>query len=125
MQLRSDSENPWHVLLSNRPGYTGISIGSGSTWATIKTGELVSTGVWHHVAVTYGGVAPGEIASFQIFLDAVPQALTAAGAFSSQPQESRIGGTVGANHWRGMIRDVRIYNHVLSPAEITALHAAP
>ena len=89
MQIRSDSASPWHVLLSNQASYLGISLGSGGTWATIKTGTLPSLGVWHNVVAIYNGNGPGIIGNFQIFLDGVLQATSTAGGMA--PRRSRAG----------------------------------
>jgi hypothetical protein len=124
MQIRSDTASPWHVLLSDQAMYFGISLGSGDgTWATIKTDNLPSTGLWHHVVATYNGSGPGTIGNFQIFLDGVGQTLVVAGAYTTQTQQSRIGADESPlNQWKGLIRDVRIYNRVLSSQEILQLY---
>jgi hypothetical protein len=125
MQLRTDSETPWHVLLSTDPGFFGISVGSASGWVPIKTGVIPSTGVWHHVAVRYDGTDSSAISSFQIALDGVAQPLTAASGYGEQVQGSRIGASYAGNQWKGLIRDVRIYDRLLTTAEAAALFAAP
>jgi hypothetical protein len=122
MQLRSDTNFPWHVLLSNDPGHLGISLGSADAWATIMTGVIPTLAVWHHIAVTYNGHAPDVIANFQIFLDGAAQTLLQSGGYGDQPQDSRIGGSSsGQNPFRGFLRDVRIYDRVLDPGEIAEL----
>lgn len=124
MQIRSDTISPWHVLFSNAPQYLGISAGSGDgTWATIKTETVPSLGDWHHVVVTYNGTGPAAVANFQIFLDGVPQLVVAAGGYGTQTQLSRIGAASDPlNQWKGLLRDIRIYNRVLTVQEIVQLY---
>jgi hypothetical protein len=123
MQLRTDTATPWHVLLSNDPTWMGISLGSGADWATIKTGSVPSTGAWHHLAVTYSGADPSVITNFGITFDGAAQSLAAAGGYGGQPQGSRIGGSTGGNQFKGSIRDVRIYDRVLTTGEIADIFA--
>jgi hypothetical protein len=125
MQIKSDTISPWHVLLSNNSSFLGISAGSGDgTWATIKTDNVPSLGDWHHVVVTYNGNGAGTVANFQIFLDGAPQPVSPAGSYDYQSQQSRIGGDEGSeNQWKGLLRDVRIYNRVLSVQEIVQLYS--
>jgi len=123
MQIKSDTASPWHVLLSNNESYLGISVGSSSTWATIKTNNVPSLGAWHHIVVTYNGNDPSTIGNFQIFLDGVSQTLSSAGGYSDQAQNNKIGAAqTSANQWKGLIDDVRIYNRALTAADVTALY---
>jgi hypothetical protein len=127
MQMRSDTSDPLHVLLSNSPSYLGISVGSASTWPTVKTGQVPTPGVWHHIVVTYNGMGTATPGNFKIVLDLNPETLSAAAPFAGQAQQSRIGGCIPSpdpNSWKGLIRDVRIYNRVLTTAEIATIYGA-
>jgi hypothetical protein len=124
MQLRTDNDTPWHVIVSSDPRYQGITVGSATVWAPIMTGTTPSTGQWHHLAVTYDGTDPSAISSFRIVLDGASQPLRASNGYGAQPEGSRIGGSTEGNPWKGFIRDVRIYNRLLTSAEIAALYAS-
>lgn len=123
MQLRTDNDTPWHVLLSNDPNWMGVSVGSAGGWATIKTGSVPTTGTWHHVAVTYNGSDPTLIINFEITLDGATQGLVASSGYGGQPEESRIGESGQGTPFKGFIRDVRIYSRALSPTEIADIYA--
>jgi hypothetical protein len=126
MQIRTDTASPWHVLLGDQAGmFYGISLGSGDgSWVTIQTNNLPSTGVWHHVVATYNGNGAETIGNFQIFLDGVPQPLSGAAVYGIQAEQSRIGAAEDPrNQWKGLIRDVRIYNRVLGVQEILQLYS--
>ena len=126
MTIRTDTGHPWHVLISNLGAYLGLSVGSFGTWVTIKTDLIPSLGDWHHVVATYNGTGTGVIANFQIFLDDVAQPLSAAGGYSNQPNQSRIGDSTGSgNQWTGQIDDVRLYNRILGAADIARLYGLP
>ena len=129
MQLRTDNaSSPFHVLLSNDANWDGVSTGDGDgSWIPLRTNIEPSTGAWHHVAVVYSGAGPVALASFQFYLDAVPQPVTPASPYATQTNQSRIGaaevvaGT--GNFWSGSIDDVRIYDRALSSAEVGQLYA--
>jgi hypothetical protein len=125
MQIHSDTPSPFHVLMSSMPQYLGISLGSGDgQWIPIKTQSQPSTGVWHHIVVTYNGQGAGTIASYQILLDGAVQPMVAAAGYGSQAQQSRIGAAEDPrNDWIGRIDDVRIYNRILATDETDALGA--
>jgi hypothetical protein len=125
MAMASDGNCAYYVLLSNLGSFDGISLGSAcGGWTTIKTGSLPSSGAWHHVAVTYNGSGAGSIGNFQIYLDGVSQALSAAGGYGDSTNIDQIGNdTTNFNtQWYGQIEDVRIYNRALSSTDVTQLY---
>jgi hypothetical protein len=126
MQMRSDSDLPFHVLLSVLPAYQGVSAGSGAgPWLPVRTGVVPTTAAWHHVVMVFDGADAGATTSFMIFLDGVSQPVMAAGAYGLQVNQSRIGAAedVTTNQWKGLIDDVRVYGRALSAAEVQRLFA--
>ena len=79
----------------------------------------VTTGVWHHVAVTYDG------SNVRLYLDGVQDGIEASTGtiLETTGQEYRIGvfrdGTLQLN---GIIDDVRVSNHAISAEEIRQLY---
>lgn len=140
MQIESDTDYPFFVLLSSLAGYYGISFGSADTWACMDTGGTLPTaGSWHHVAVTYNGAGPGNSENFVMYVDGMQVPLSGANTYGSEAQENLIGvatpqGTSGvwsgsgiqaANQWDGGIQDVRIYDHVLSAGDVQYIMMNP
>jgi hypothetical protein len=127
LQLTSDTESPWFLFLgSSQTAYAGISTGSNSTWANIKTNNVPSLGGWHHIVVAYNGDGAGIDSNFTIYLDGVPQPHNAANTPGSATQADIIGNDSAgdaATQWNGAIDDVRIYNRALSLAEVKRLFA--
>jgi hypothetical protein len=132
VQLKSDTTEPWHLILSNQDGewnYKGVSIGNQPDFAHIKTDtdESALTGGWHHVVVVYNGNGPNTISNYNIFLDNSPLTLSQSSDYTTGwPQNSYIGvgyqsGTV-YNQLDGMVDEVRIYNRALTPAEVQRLY---
>ena len=82
-------------------------------------------GSWHHVAFTYDSSNTGNVPIF--YIDGVAQTLTTktspAGAQTDNAGTGYIGnrGTVD-RYLNGLIDDVRIYNRILTPTEISALY---
>jgi hypothetical protein len=97
------------------------------------TGQSASTGTWYHVVVSYDGSTSHS--GVKIYLDAVQvdNANTGAGSFSSFNSSSPEPITMGTISFSnvpngapldGQIDDVRIYDRVLTDAEIRQLYRA-
>jgi hypothetical protein len=100
-------------------------------WWHSPTNSLL-TGAWHHIVVTYyvWDVTADPI----IYIDGVSQVVTEtdtpAGTLNSEYGAEVV---VGNQHtdtqnysqpWHGLLKDVRIYNRILSQAEVTELYNA-
>jgi hypothetical protein len=93
----------------------------------VETESTLAPDQWHHVAVVYDGsrLATGV----QIFIDGEPQKLRVLLDQLNQTfqtkQPLRIGAGGGpANHFRGLIRDVRVYGRAVSAEEIGIIATA-
>lgn len=119
--------NGYFLLLNSSGGSYGAA-----TRAAFYTGGApaqvpvsttpVTDGTWHFLAAvhTQGGLN-------EIYVDGLPveQAVAAAGVTSS-PANLLIGAlTVGSPvpSYTGLVDDVRVFNHALTPAEVAALYA--
>ena len=76
--------------------------------------SAITLNTWTHVAVTYDG------AVFQMYVNGVPVSTTSiSGSITSVGGVLRIGGdSIWGEYFRGLIDEVRVYNRVLSAAEI-------
>jgi hypothetical protein len=80
---------------------------------------------WHHVFATYDG--SGKAAGAKCYLNGKPLDMTVSvdklsGSIVTEKVQLRIGGrTPGATRFKGLIDDVRVYERVLSAAEIEHL----
>ncbi len=106
--------------------YNAIFAGERTGWANyILTASLATTtsGAWHHVAATM--VASTRVLT--LYLDGVQVAQGALAAQTSTgnglPVEIGRNGS-GAGVWRGKIDDLRIWNVVRTPAQISANYAS-
>lgn len=92
------------------------------------TGTPLTPGLWQHIVGTVNYVSSGV----QLFVNAVSQTIVGATAFGATATSNtnstlaRIGANLTANSEfvNGMIEDVRIYQRVLSQAEITTIFTA-
>jgi hypothetical protein len=88
-------------------------------WKFINTGYIAPPNHWTHIAVVYDN---GTITTYA---DGQPvHTLAGAGAIVSHPQinDLRIGGRqASAQHFHGLIDDVRLYSYPLSADAITAI----
>lgn len=93
----------------------------GSTSYTASTGA-VSTGAWHHVAVTVNG---GGAVTY--YIDGLPRggATGASGTFTLNWIGRR--DTIQSDHyeWHGQIDSSAVYNRALTATEIASLYADP
>ena len=84
----------------------------------------VTNGVWHHIVATYDGTGSCAPADAKIYVDGVDTGATCAGG---NPSGTMIGsGTlIGSDSDAGtVLDDVRIYDRVLSGAEVLQLYKA-
>lgn len=88
----------------------------------------ISTGVWYHVAVSYDKSSTANIPA--LYINGVKMSLTTLTSPSVTPP-SYAGTTYIGNRldltrgWDGLIDDLRIYNRLLSDAEVQSLAATP
>jgi hypothetical protein len=124
---RTDSEvaGNWALRGDNTtPGYLEWMVWSGlDSSESLLTSTAITPGVWTHVALTFN--ASTNAANF--YIDGAPNSSgTISNNLANTPQPIVIGWS-GQNvqFFDGSIDDMRIYNRVLSPAEISALAATP
>jgi len=89
----------------------------------------VEPGRWYHVAVTYTYDATGPSTALEVYVDVDLDVVGAAGD-PSVPSDTTLllghrAGASGSEHYGGLLDDFRIYDHVLSEAEIKALARPP
>ena len=107
-----------------------VSDGTNRFIANSNLGIGLADAQWHHVAVVFDREAGTDTAYF--YLDGSPvgseSSALIAGNSASDTDDLGIGASAegGTLHpWKGNIDDPRIYDRVLSAAEITALAASP
>jgi hypothetical protein len=96
-------------------GMNGTSL-IGSGWQSdLSVANFWTTGVWHHVCLTYDGTTA------RLYADGVEVASQAI-VWNLLLSKVFIGRSVNnVNYWQGSIDDVRIYNTALSAAQVQAL----
>jgi hypothetical protein len=99
----------------------GFGVGSSPGCARICSASVVTDGQWHHVVVTRAG-GTGAI---RLYFDGVPQDSATGPTLSlTDPSGIRIGGSLtgaATEYFQGQIDDLRVYDHVLTPAQISLL----
>jgi uncharacterized repeat protein (TIGR03806 family) len=102
-------------------GEVGFGLGNPNT--SLASTASISDGQWHHVAVT----RTSSTGLMSVYIDGVQSGTTnGPTAGRTAPTAIRIGGILsGGGFFPGTIDDVRIYNTVLSAAEINALANPP
>lgn len=114
------------LLNAERPGMVNdfgltlladeIAFGVGNPDLTLHGGQGVNDNVWHHVVATRAD-GSGELV---LYLDKVEQSRQT-GATGARDAATAIG--VGWNHLVGRVADIRIYDAVLSKAEVDQIFA--
>ena len=91
--------------------------------------DAVESGRWNHIAVTYVYDGAGPSTALQVYVDGEFDTSGSAGE-PSVPSDTTLllghrTGASGGEHYGGLLDDIRIYDHVLSEAEIKALAVPP
>lgn len=89
---------------------------------SIYGNRAVPAGQWHHVCGTYDGT------TVRLYVDGVRDGIASyTGSISLNTTAVAIGDNLErpGRPWNGLIDDVRVYDHALSPAEVAALANIP
>jgi hypothetical protein len=121
--------NGWHFTVGGTNQLIFATDYSTTDVLRRSNANTISTGAWRHVLATWsGGTAATTI---KIYVDGVEVSGydTETAAVGSRPSDASsslfLGNDAnGARTFNGKLDDVRVYNRVLSAAEITALHRA-
>lgn len=116
---------------ANYTGGVGFTDGTGGDWATTGTGNTLVNGTWHHVVVTFDGAV--NSAGPAIYVNGVARSVlnnvttvrtaTPTVIASTSTLKGLIGNRIDTPRpWRGQIDQVRLYNRVLTVAEVSALY---
>jgi len=89
----------------------------------------VEPGRWFHIAVTYAYDNAGPSTALEVYVNGELDIVGTAGE-PSIPSDTTLllghrAGAAGGEHYGGLLDDLRIYDHVLSQAEIKALAIPP
>jgi hypothetical protein len=130
LSKRTDPENAGNWVL-RLDGRSASGLLEWMVWTGFDASQkfysvsAISTGVWTHVVLTFDD--PSDTAKFYIDggLDNTSTSFTNSLADTAEPIIIGWAGQSGSEHFDGRIDDVRIYDRVLSPAEISALAASP
>lgn len=123
--VASTDDVQWGFL--DDSGRIGVNAGDLQVVNMAKSAQPINDGQWHHVALTRNAV----LGQSQVFVDGKLSSSTATGAKGSKttpffsiarkevfPNDSK---DKTVYYFQGLLEDVRLYNRVLSPAEIDAL----
>jgi parallel beta-helix repeat protein len=94
----------------------------GTTWGNVVGTIRVDDGRWHHAAGVYDG------SRISLYVDGILDvSSTATGQISVNDYDVLIGENAERTDrfWKGMIDDVRVYNHALTPQQIVELANPP
>ena len=111
----------WGTAIVNGKFVLGVGSSGGDT--TLASSVNINDGTWHHVAATRNNTS-GTMA---VYVDGVLRG-TGTGPTGSRnwPANLRIGSLqTGNNFLNGTLDDVRLYNRILTPVEITAIIGTP
>jgi len=95
-------------------------------WGTPNQSILTAT--WYHVAVTYdrGSASNDPVMYINAVSQTVTEHSTPSGSASDDSAQDFLIGNLNDNFrsWEGRLSDLRVYNRLLSAAEIQTIHAA-
>jgi len=111
----AQNTNSWISLVPRGPGAADTMLWSGTDWYDATTGMKIGTKVWTHVVFTvdYGTV--------KIYINGVER--FSGSSFPNVFTSQNAVFALGVNYWdvpyKGLIDELKVYNRVLSEAEIT------
>jgi len=114
----------WAVKIERGHLRTVLCAENNKSELDVSTGEIMAPGRWQHLVVTYDGSS--KAAGVRVYVDGAPVEITAAfdtlsGAIDPHPA-MQIGAAEGTDRFEGQIDDVRLYERVLTPAEVQSLY---
>ena len=109
-----------HVLYASSSQGFRLSAGQCGSYNIVQDPTPLDFGAWHHVAVTFD-YATGFMV---LYKDAaiVDTATVPADKRDITDATALIGAFANSSQWEGLIDEARIYDHVLTPAQISALY---
>lgn len=131
LTLRTDTNENWRFFWTNYSvdqRFGDVTFGSRSGW-TVLCARLSGsvTGQWHHIVVTYNGAGAFTDANFRFYDNGIEQALLPGErSYTNDNGNSQIGMITSQGNiwdWDGQLDEVRIYNRVLSPLEVSQLYS--
>ncbi len=127
-----DASNGWAVEVSNWNGYNSLLYWHGFTGANgywHAPVNAIPLNSWSHVCVTYDKSSTANMPA--MYINGSPVAVTAnSGApsgisYDENSADLQVGNCCGTTQtFDGPIDDVRVYNKILTPGEVSALYAA-
>jgi len=132
MWIKSAAASQLKGLGSFFAGGTGVIVYQGSSGGVtdaamfgfrgapeIRTSaNAIVPGQWQYLTFMYTGGTKTDLASYRIYINGVPQAITALGTIGSTQTAARIGSDQTGVYWNGTIDEVMIANRSLSQAEV-------
>ena len=124
----AQSSMSWEVYLAGgNPAFTAMmSNGPNPDYLLVSPTKITTNGsTWTHVAAMYSSASQ----TMQIYVNGqLAGSVSAAGTIAAASMETLIGaylpnGTTPGGFFSGVINDVRIYNRMLTAAEVQALYA--
>lgn len=128
-QIKTDTQNPYSMFVSNASGYLGVNFGSANIWARRNSNVSFDLNKTQTISLTYTGNGAGLASNFSLYLNGKSITDSPANAFASLSQNNYLGtanaGSRGIDDWNGYIGNVLIHNRALSPSEIKQLYLNP
>ena len=100
-----------------------LSAGHNGSWQTVKDGESLQFGTWYFVAVTYDPNSNGG--EMKLYKNGVMVDSAVDVPLQNPPSRTVwVGAYNSKNNMNGILDDVRLYNHALTPEQIWALYSS-
>jgi hypothetical protein len=111
------------MYIENATGHVGAFFSANFSTTLVSNVNVLDSN-WHHIVALNTGTET------RIYIDGIlnasrPQALVTSGGSASQKYVYLGATNLSLNYYRGGVNDLRIYNRVLTQAEITALATFP
>lgn len=131
-KLQASVTNGWRFSVSatNLIQLVQQFSGSQARWSSASSSISTSSGAWQHVVVTYDNTSASNQPIFYVngSVSATTQNVAPIGSAGTSDSSNALtlGGNVATDStFAGSIDEVRIYNRVLSPSEVTTLYTNP
>lgn len=125
--LKSNRTDPFIIWLNDShsdAALNGLNFGFYSDFKKVADTYATFSNAWVHVTITYDGTGETDVNNYVVYINGVSYGVVV-GASGTWPVDSNITqigkGNASSTFFNGKIFDLRIYDKVLTPAEVTAL----
>jgi hypothetical protein len=120
--LKTDSTTSWIGFQLAGGSYTDFTFGKDSASSFRFSYPSSPVNKWVHILITYNGSGFNTVGNYAAYFNGTSVSLSTSSTLSVSSNANYIGKGSGAGYWDGSLDEFRVYNRVLTAAEIANLY---